>query len=361
MSPQKRDKLPLWLRVFSVFAACLISSLAWTTQANLENQVKHAQPDTEPSDVLFVKQHGEEGVYSATTGEIVEVTPKYILLNKEGIQSIYTRDVVYRVVLDSNQAQRSNYQHWQRLINLYWNRNKSLIVEMFTRTPYMGNFFFFLEYLPGAWRTVLAVIILLSILLYAAYKLYEMIIIAAGLRVLNRTKLDMEVRKLSYEIENINKQLGVTTEVAFDREERQIVEKGRFPYGFELAPLLIADFVKHRLLGFLTKDEERVLADRRREKWQHFKGKNIWLPRTIYGAKWAMNVVLTIFVGAVGTGAFINIFLLFMGPTEFYAPSILAGLFFLALSVVFGRFLVRLSMRRRIMSYTYRETFTSKS
>ena len=114
----------------------------------------------------------------------------------------------------------------------------------------------FLDDLSGPVRMFLAVLVLVGLLFYVTYKLYEKFVVTTNLRSLNINKLNMEVRKLRYELDVIEKKVGAITKPVSEEAAIEETGKMRFPYRFEVPKLHILDFIKYKIFRFFTKEQK---------------------------------------------------------------------------------------------------------
>lgn len=316
------------------------------------------------NDVIFVKQPGNVSVYSIMTGHIVDLTSGEIIMEIEGKRLLYTREAVKLVELDKTRKNEidkniaAKYQEYQRYIDIYWNKKKSLIVDTVQKTPFIGTYLGFLEKLPGASGTVLAVLILLAILSYGIYRLYQAFVISTNLRNLNRTKLNMEISKLHYEIESMKKKLGIAEEIALEKIQTQKIDQESILYAFKIPEVRLLDFLKYKILRILTEEERQRRTDLWKKKWQAYKVRPTWQRVLFYNARLLMNLLTTMCVAMFSIGFFFDIFLPFIDPEIFSGTSPLISLIFIPSFVVSFAFLLRLNAQRRIIRKTYHEAST---
>ena len=302
-------------------------------------------------DAVFVSVPGHKGVYHRTTGKIVKLTPDELILEKDGRQILYEQGVVHSVELGSAQAQDKH-----DVANNYWNRKESQIVKAVQSTPIVGQYLSFLNSLPYSARTFLAVLVLLGAILYAAYQAYQVVVVATSLRNLSTEKLTMEVRKLRYDLETIEKTLGLTPAKFPERTATEVPAMTIMPIHFEVPQINIIDFVKHKLLRMLTEDEKKHRAELWGKKWEKLKKRSGWMSVAVYYWRMSINWVGTLFVALFCIGSFIDIFLPFYAPasSDPVNPSIsVVFVIFFAISLAW---LLRLNAVRRIIRTTYRES-----
>lgn len=306
----------------------------------------------DPVDVVYAEQPGAKGVYLPTTGEITELTPRYLILETtEHKRVLYTPEVVGRIVLDPNFPK---YDDKQKVTSRYWNRDKSLLVDVFLSNSLVDKYFPFLSKLPGAAGTFVAVLILFGVLLYVTYRLYEILVVAARLTALNRMKLNLEIKKLHYDIEDIKKQLGLTGDLAFEQAQERTIAPGHFLTGLELPRVNVADFLKHKILRMLTQTERQHQAELWRKKWNEYREKSPRRPAAIYYSRRILNLGGTILMVILSIGFFVDIFLPFIQPEDF-GSSAGSSLLFFTLFVISLGVVLRLNIVRRIMSETYKQ------
>jgi len=304
-------------------------------------------------DAIFVSEPGQKGIYHKTTGKIVELTSSEMVIETNGRELLYKREAVRRVVL----APGVHDEKIQGIVNVYWNRKESEIVKAVMRTPIIGPYLTFLDNLSGAARMFLAILVFLCLVFYAAYKLYEMLVVATNLRNLNTLKLNMEVRKLRYELNDIEERLGVSPAIPSENASTEEIENGTFPFHLEIPKVNILDFIKYKILRIFTEEEKKRRMELQRKKWLVLKEKSKWVRVAVYYFRVLVNLMGTFLAGSFSVGSFVNIILPFIEPEALNGMSPFYSLVFLLFFIVsFGIFL-RSNSQRRIILATYRETF----
>lgn len=269
----------------------------------------------------------------------------------EAIQKAQLRlpdELVRRIEQDKISAEK-----FQENVDIYWNKKKSLIISVIQNTPPIGHFFSFLDILPGMIGTFLAVLILISILSYGVYKLYQMLVVATNLRDLNRTKLNMEISKLHFDIESIKKELGLTEKIAPTEIQAQKID---IKPSLKIPEVHILDFIKYKIFHILTEEKIQRRTKLWQKKWQGYKDRPAHLRVLYYYARLSMNFLATILVAIYSMGSFVDIILPFIDP-EFPGGPFISLIFLLTFVVLFA-YLLRLNTQRRIMRKTYRESKT---
>jgi len=327
-----------WL-VWSLLVLCLMFNQA-SSQVN---------PDNRKKDIVYARQSQQDVGYSATTGEITQMTCGQIIINTaDGKHLLYTRDIVQRVVLDPSYPDRN--KGWERAVTRCWNRETPILVNVVQNAIPDWSPIKLTAKVPAGLDTFLAVVILMSVLLYAAYKLYEFSIDATRVNCLNRAKLDMEVRKLRYEIEGLKKQMGVATDV--------IAEKTGFdesaPFDFRIPRIHITDFLKHKVLRMPTEEGTLRIAERWRNKWRNYGPKERRLVAN-YHVRLVMNYLGTYCVAMMCLGTLGDVFIFpFLPDSALTGWATFGGSFlFLVWFVFLLAVLLRLNTNRRIMRETY--------
>lgn len=321
----------------------VLSGISWTYSAEVGE------------DVIFVAEPGQDGVYSELNGKIKNITSSEMIFEIGGKRLLYERDAVRRVILDP-----SNPENIQDLVSIYWNQEESQIVKAVQSTPIIGPSLSILDDLSGPVRMFLAVLVLLGLLLYATYKSYEIFVVTTNLRNLNIDKLNMEVRKLRYELNAIEEKVGAITKPVPEAAIIEEMEKVRFPYSFDMPQLHILDFVKYKIFRIFTEEEKKRHTESWLKKWQIHQDSSKFVRRLIYSSRLTLNVLSTFFVAVFSLGFFVDIMLPFIEPAEFSGASPLISLLFLILFIISFAFLLRLNAKRGIIRATYLETFSTR-
>jgi hypothetical protein len=303
------------------------------------------------NDAIFVSEPGQKGVYQKNTGRIMELTSNELILMTGSNQLLYEREAVRRVELEPD----IHTEDIHALVRIYWNQQESEIVKAVQNTPIIGPFLSFLDDLSGAARMFLAVLVLFGLILYATYKLYEMLVVTANLRNLNTIKLNMEVRKLRYDLKKIENKLGVAQAVSTEKPAPEEMEKETFPFRFEIPKVRILDFIKYKILRMFPEEEKKRRIELWRQKWRAIDKKSSWHKEAVYYSRLTLNLLGTIVAFMFSAGFIVDVFLPFVEPTIFNGASPLISLVFLVFSIISVGSLLRLFAQRRIMRSTYRE------
>jgi hypothetical protein len=364
-------------------------------------------------DAIFVKQSGEEGVYSEKTGAITDLTSSEILIETGRGQLLYTREAVKRVVLDktrkkeyerlersvesdenrikdykklerkgaldekkinefikleerieSDKIKKNDYEKLKNTVDIHWNNKKSWIVNAVLQTPVLKEAF--PNGLPPALENFLAALFLLAILSYGVYRLYQMLVVATNLRKLNRTKINMELGKLHYEVESLKRELGITEEVVPHRVQireeavapgkTQKIDLESILSGFKLPEVHPFEFLKYKVFRMLTKEEQQRRTDLWKKKWPVNKKSRALL----YYVLLPINLVFTALAVIFSIAFFVDIILPFVDPEFLEGVGLSFSLVFILLFIVSLVFLLRLNAQRRIMRKTYLEASMSQ-
>jgi hypothetical protein len=312
-------------------------------------------PTKETGDVVYAKQSTQDASYLATIGRIEDLTCDQLTMKPvEGNRRIYTRDAVQLVTLDSHCAERNKNQRgkepsWEKLATDCWNSATPFHVrvadtlfppikpsELWKNYPRLADF--------------LAAIILLSVLAYATYKLYDISFEALTVNARSREKLELEVQKLRYELESLKRQTGVAPEIAPETARADLTAS----FGARIREADVAGFLTHKLLGIPSETEARRIADRWQKKWQAYgaQGRRLVL---IYQLRRVLNYLFTILAAVFCVLFLVDLFVV-LSPSE----SVLTGwgmfgmfLFALLLFLISLRIWLRLNASRRIMRQTY--------
>ena len=318
--------------------------LLFTLTGNLYSQTHTTRKDT-----IFVKEKGKEGLYVEETGTVEKITLKYlILVTKDGERKLFTRDVVKIVKLDKTHSQQE-----LNLVTMHWNEEQSKLVKAVQGFPIVGESLTFLNELPGATDTLVAIIILLAMLSYAAYKVYEALVISADIRKLNTNKVHMELSKIYFEVAALKKQLGLNFDVTDIEPEISELKQRDIETVFRMPEIHVLEFLKFKILGLLTSEEKKKRSEVWLKKWQNFKMKNNRLPAIIYYPKSLIYFLAVSFVALFCLGSIVNIFLPFINPDISGGVSPGISLIYIVFFILSLSFLVRLNNRRKILKNSY--------
>jgi len=304
------------------------------------------------TDRLFVAKPGQEGVFTEVSGRVTSLTAGEIIIDADGRQTLYERKTVHRVMLSHDQPDEI-----KNLVTVYWNHEESRFVSQLFKalqgTPIIGPALSVLDNLYAPVRMIFAVLILLGLLTYAAYKVYEILFVATSMRNLNIDKLNMEVRKLRYELEALEKKIGVRSPQKAMATEIDTTEQAQARYHFELPPLHILDFMKYKILRLFTSEEKQKITEEWQSRWRTFQDK----PKTLrwLGYQWflAVKLIVVFFLAIFAATFFANTFTSINDPTLGASFSVI----FFILFMLTLPLLVRQYAKRRIMQATYKELF----
>jgi hypothetical protein len=329
----------LWLAIASVQSAA--AKQAETTNALLA------------SDKLFVAKPGHDGVCTEVNGTIRKLTCSEIVVDVAGEQTLYERKAVRRVLLSQSQSDEIKKQ-----AAICWNQEESQFVSKVWKAlqsiPVIGQVLSaFSDSLNSPMvKMILAILILAGLLIYIAYKAYEIFYVATNMRNLNIDKLSMEVRKLRYELDAIEMKMGVVPTAKELPAETEVTTLERARYHFEIPQLHILDFVKYKILRMLTDEEKQKILQKWRMTWEASRARSKAVRWLSYHLLMAGYLVLIVSIGTGALGFLADVFLAVSDPE--LGPGFSA--LFLILSIVFLSFLLRMIARRRIIRDAYRET-----
>jgi hypothetical protein len=284
------------------------------------------------SDTIFITS-GESGIFIQKTGTIDTLTQDYLfMVTAEGNRTLYTGETVKRVGLDYTHT-----SHDSSIVGLYWNKERSLLLELFREYKYIGPAAIYLSNSLG--DTTILILLLLGVLSFASYKVYDKLVIGASIR-----KYTSE--KLRYEINAIKKDLGIISEELL--EETAIPRKKKERKVFD-----IIDFLKFKLLRMLTEKQKEERRELWTERWDTYKEKKDRLRWRYSYIRVVLNLCLTFYAIMFTLGSLINIFPPLLVPEIFGKAAAIVSLFYLILFMLSLAFLLRLIQQRRIMTESY--------
>lgn len=336
----------LWLAIASVQSAAASTGVDAARQADTTSVLL-------AGDKLFVAKPGQEGVYTEVNGTIRKLTCSEIVVDVAGEQTLYERKAVRRVLLGPLQSDEIKKQ-----AAICWNQEESQFVSTIWKA---------LQGIPGIGRAlsaisdslnspavkmILAILIMAGLFIYLAYKAYEIFYVATNMRNLNIDKLNMEVRKLRYELDEIEMKMGAVPTAKGLPAETEATTLERARYHFEIPQLHILDFVKYKILRMFTDEEKQKIMQKWRINWEVSRNKSETVRWLSYHLLMAGYLVVIVSVGTGALGFCADVFLAVSDPELGPAYSVL----FLILSILFLSFLLRLISRRRIIRDAYRET-----
>jgi hypothetical protein len=345
------------LVVLACTGLCLaIASDQSVAASTSDDAARQADKTSAPlaNDKLFVAKPGQDGVYTEVNGTIRKLTCNEIIVDVDGKQTLYERKAVRRVTLSQSQSDEIKKQ-----ATICWNQEDSQFVsntwKTFQTIPVIGQVLSaFSDSLNSpAVKMTLVILILAGLLIYVAYKAYEIFYIATNMRNLNIDKLSMEVRKLRYELDAIEMKMGVLPAAKGLPAEMEETTQQRARYHFELPQLRILDFVKYKILRVLMDEEKKKRLQNWRMTWQAYREKPAALRWLGYKFISVLYLVITALVGMSVLVFFIGVFVGVSDPELGLSFSAL----FLVLAIIFLSLLLRLLVQRRIIRDAYRETF----
>lgn len=303
---------------------------------------------------IYVKQLNGVG-YSATDGEIVDITCEYVRINPSAAERLlYTRDAVLRIELTEPEPHSAAYEDWQRIVDHCWNRRKPKIVDWVqSGASLFGAQLSSLNNMRPGFDTFLAILILAFGALYISFRLYQSGMLATRSEALNRQKLSREITKLGYEIDALRQQLGIRE---IDAEPEKLPRGAPSHLDLTIPQFRPAEFLRHTILRLPDKETANERCNRRRDAWVELRKRNPRALRRSYFARMTINILLTI-VAAFLCVSFLLDTVLFSIPgfPEATASSLTASLTFFVFFVLFGAGWLHLNARRRILRNAYRE------
>ncbi len=334
--------VPARCLLISLLALCLLFAAASAQTCN---------------DTVFVKQ-SQDAAYLGVTGDISELTCDHLIMTtKDSARRLYSRDVVRRVELDPNcKSGRGPDPNnpfdktisWSQLSNRCWNRETPALVSLVeTLVPKEGPG---LRDIPPGLDTFFAWLIVVVVIFYAAYQGYDFWTAARRVNALNREKLEMEVSKQRFELDDLKKKkMALTSGIGLETVKSELDFSA--PLG-AMRQLHVGDFFKHALLGIPTERDASHLTELWQNRWQSYRSQKTD-PAPQYQLRRVGNYLVTILALLLCVFSFLLV-CLFLSPWgdqsgPMFAPSV----FFLFVGVIALRLFIRRNATRRIMSETY--------
>ena len=313
-------------------------------------------PNVQKPDELLVAKAGQDGVYVGIVGTIRELTCNAVVILVDRQTVLFERKLVRRITLNSPTSKEIKQTYEQ-----CWSKEESQFVAKIWKSaqkiPIIGPVFDALDSVIARARTMIVVLIVLGLLFFAAYKLWEIFYVAAHVRGLSIDKLSMEVKKLRYDLHEVERKLGVAPQVAGSAsapvtEEKLVSVTDRLPTHLEMPKLPVLEFVKYKILRMLTDEVRQKRSQAWRTKWQKLEDHPTkrWLSYFFRQTMYVSGLVLlgmmtfTMFLVAVTS----------LGDPEMGVPGGLGGLFW---GFIFLVVFLRLIANYRIMREAYHETF----
>lgn len=175
--------IPAWRRRLTLLSAVLSFCLA------ARGGAQQAQ------DTVYV-QGSVSGRFSATTGTIVEVTPAYLIIVKDGTPELLTREVVRNVRLLGDGVERDRMR---ATIAGYWIWDTPVIVQMVQSLPLIGQELKFLDRTSPTTAKMISFVLLIGACGWGAFKFHDIVIVARETQRLNRMKLEYDLAKARFE------------------------------------------------------------------------------------------------------------------------------------------------------------------
>jgi len=304
------------------------------------------------SDTFFVAKPGAEGIYTEISGTIVALDCSDLEAEVDGKHMLFERKVVRHVtVRDAGLRKKAAY---------CWNQEESAVLTLLKsleKVPMIGSFLeAVVENLNSPHvQTSLGIAILLAGLLLVAYRVYDFFYVAGTERNLNLDKLNLEVRKLRYELNAVEKQMGVQQPIRRDPESGSSIQDRVRPR-LELPKLHIRDFVKYKILRLLSDEQKRKRHDQWIAIWQATRGdpKGSPLRYSLTMAAYGIGVVAgALLISAFSLGVLLSLFDSSLGASF--------GVICLVLTWMFLSVLLRLVANRRTVRDSYREIYHAPS
>lgn len=158
-------------------------------------------------DAIFV-QTTTAGVADAQRGEVVELTPHYLVLRTRGAERLFTRESVRRIVLEVKRFKR-NDAICKYIVGQYWNTELPPIVKAAQALPFVGQPLHALDYIPPSLASTLASIALCIVVAWGCYKAYELMVVSRETNRLAKLRLQLEIAKLRHEALEISRRLDL--------------------------------------------------------------------------------------------------------------------------------------------------------
>jgi hypothetical protein len=198
--------------------------------------------------------------------------------------------------------------------------------------------------------TALSALVLLAILSYAAYRGYGVLVVAREVQELSRRKLQMEVKKLRYELESMKRALGLK-EVGEAETER--LEKDASTAGLRIPEVDVMAFLRQRLGGASTERAKLERVARWRRVWEAHRNRATWLQQTLYYLHELLNMAGALLSLLFTLGCALNVVLPLVDPT--FGGGIAMSAVFAGLSVLCLRVFLYFRREGAAITTTHRE------
>jgi len=308
-------------------------------------------------DEILVAKAGQDGVYTGVVGTIRELTCNAVIIAVDKRVTLFERKLVRRITLGGPTSAeiKATYERC-------WSKEESQFVAKIWKwaqtIPLIGPFFEALDSVVARARTMIVALIVLGVLFATAYKLWDIFYVAAHVRSLSIDKLSMEVKKLRYDLNDIERKIGISPPAPAPApaptlaDEKLVSATDRLRTHLEMPKVPVLEFVKYKVLRMLTDEMRQKRSQAWRGKWLRLRDHptqrwlSYFIRRTLYFSGLALvgTMVFTMFLGAVAS----------LGDPEMGVPAGLSGLLW---GFIFLAIFLRLIANYRIMRNAYRETF----
>ena len=303
------------------------------------------------SDTIYLSKPGHSGVYTEEVGKVIKLSSSEIIVEIDCSRFLYKRDVVQLLKLDTNAHINKDVR---KLANYYWNKEVPQIVKYAQQTPGIGNL---VKESNKPVALLLSIVILICLFFFAFYKTYVFLVISYKQLNLNFDKLNMEVRKLRFELVSIEKNAGLKTRIT-EATSIEDIEKEQVSYGLKIPRIHIFDFIKYKVFRVLTKVEKEHRVEKWCVKWQKYKGKSIFRRWMFRFFLWIINWTGIVFFAMFGIGAFTDSILPFI-DSEFLGVNPVISVIFFLFFIISTAFFIRLITAVKIINTSYNMTFKS--
>ncbi len=259
---------------------------------------------------------------------------------------IYSREIVRQVRLDSAHSSTD-----REVADKYWNREKGWLITAVRQAPVVGGLLAgpLENASPGA-ATALSALVLIAILSYAAYRGYGTLIVAREVQELSRRKLQMEVRKLRYELESMRQALGLEQ---VGEAETERLEKDSSTAGLRIPEVDVIAFLRQKLGRASTQQAKLERFARWRRVWEAHRSRATWLQQTLYYVHELLNMAGALLSLLFALGFAFDVVLPLVDPT--FGGGIGMSVVFAALSLLCVRAFLRFKREGEVITTTHRE------
>ena len=253
-----------------------------------------------------MRQPGREGVYAYETGCIARLEPGYLVIATGTTFYIYSRETVRQVRLDSLHPEADH-----ELASRYWNREKGWLITSMHQAPVVGGLLAApLDSAPPWAATLVGALVLVVLVSYAAYRGYGTLVVARHVQELNRRKLQMEVKKLRYELQSLRQTLGLE-----DAEEAEAALDSDVPTpGLRIPEIDVLGYLRQKLGSASTEQAKLERRARWRRVWEAHRTEATWLQQTRYYLRELVNIAGALLSLLFGLGFAVDVVLPFVDP-----------------------------------------------